>query len=285
MAIELGVNMVLNAYPIEGLNVVITGAGRGIGKRLAIGFAARGARVGLVARTGAELDMTDLEIKHAGGISHKLAADVRDFERLSGVLDLMRHRHGAVQVLICAAAIQGPIGPMHKNSMKAWADTFETNLMGVVNSCRAVVPKMIENRRGKIVILAGGGAATPRPNFTAYSASKAAVVRFGESLAEELRDHNIQVNSMSPGGAYTTMTDEILTAGDAAGWKEIEAAEKIQQTGGVKPDKQIELACFLASEKSNHIAGKFLHVDDDWKRLETAQTNPDLFTLRRLKKS
>jgi len=190
-----------------------------------------------------------------------------------------------VQVLICAAAIQGPIGPMHKNSMKAWADTIETNLMGVVNSCRAVVPKMIENRRGKIVILAGGGAATPRPNFTAYSASKAAVVRFGESLAEELRDHNIQVNSMSPGGAYTTMTDEILTAGDGAGWKEIEAAEKIQQTGGVKPDKQIELACFLASEVSNHIAGKFLHVDDDWKRLETAQTNPDLFTLRRLKKS
>jgi 3-oxoacyl-[acyl-carrier protein] reductase len=229
--------------------------------------------------------MTDLEIKHAGGISHKLAADVRDFERLSGVLDLMRHRHGSVQVLICAAAIQGPIGPFHKNSMKAWADTLDTNLMGVVNSCRAVVPKMLEQRRGKIIVLTGGGAATPRPNFTAYSTSKAAVVRFSESLAEELRDHNIQVNCMSPGGAYTTMTDEILSAGDGAGWKEIEAAEKIQQTGGVKPDKQIELACFLASEVSNHIAGKFLHVDDDWKRLETAQSNPDLFTLRRLKKT
>lgn len=281
----MGVMMAINPYPVEGLNVVITGAGRGIGKRLAIGFAARGARIGLVARTSAELDMTDLEIKHAGGISHKLAADVRDFERLSGVLDLMRHRHGAVQVLICAAAIQGPIGPFHKVSMKAWGDTMDTNLMGVVHSCRAVVPKMIENRRGKVVILAGGGAANPRPNFTAYASSKAAVVRFGDSLAEELREHNIQVNSMSPGGAYTTMTDEILNAGDTAGWKEIEAAEKIQQTGGVKPDKQIELACFLASEVSNHISGKFLHVDDDWKRLENAQTNPDLFTLRRLKKA
>jgi NAD(P)-dependent dehydrogenase (short-subunit alcohol dehydrogenase family) len=274
-----------NAYPVEGLNVVITGAGRGIGKRLAIGFASRGAKVGLIARTGAELDLTDLEIKHAGGISHKLAADVRDFERLNGVVELMRHRHGPVQVLICAAAIQGPIGPFHKVSMKAWADTMETNLMGVVNSCRAVVPKMIENRRGKIVILSGGGAATPRPNFTAYACSKTAVVRLGESLAEELRDHNIQVNCMSPGGAYTSMTDEILSAGDAAGWKEIEGAEKIQQTGGIKPEKQIELACFLASETSNHISGKFLHVDDDWKRLENAQSNPDLFTLRRLKKA
>ena len=284
MATELGVTMAANAYSVEGLNVVITGAGRGIGKRLAIGFAARGARVGLVARTGGELDLTDLEIKHAGGISHKLAADVRDFERLNGVFELMRHRHGSIQVLICAAAIQGPIGPFHKVSMKAWSDTIETNLMGVVNSCRAVVPKMIENRRGKIIVLAGGGAATPRPNFTAYSASKAAVVRFSESLAEELRDQNIQVNCFSPGGAYTTMTDEILRSGDAAGWKEIEGAEKIQQTGGIKPEKQIELASFLASEVSNHISGKFLHVEDDWKRLETAQVTPDLFTLRRLKK-
>ena len=281
----MGANTVAKAYPVDGLNVVITGAGRGIGKRLAIGLAARGSKVGLVARTGAELDLTDLEIKHAGGISHKLASDVRDFERLSGVMDLMRHRHGPVQVLICAAAIQGPIGPFHKSAIESWADTIETNLMGVVNSCRAVVPKMIESRRGKIVVLAGGGAANPRPNFTAYSTSKAAVVRFCESLAEELRDSNIQVNCMSPGGAYTSMTDEILSAGEAAGWKEIEAAETIQHSGGVKPDKQIDLACFLASEVSNHISGKFLHVDDDWKRLVEAQVTPDLFTLRRLKKT
>lgn len=274
-----------NAYSVEGLNVMITGAGRGVGKRLAIGFAARGAKVGLVARTAAELDLTDLEIKHNGGISHKLAADVRDFERLSGVVDLMRHRHGALHVLVCAAAIQGPIGPFHKTTIKAWTDTIETNLMGVVNCCRAVVPKMIENRRGKIILMAGGGAASPRPNFTAYACSKAAVVRFAESLAEELSEHNIQVNSMSPGGTYTNMTDEILNAGEAAGWREIEAAEKVQQTGGVKPERQIDLACFLAAQASNHISGKFLHVDDDWRRLENATLAPDLFTLRRLKKA
>lgn len=277
--------MASNAYSVEGLNVMITGAGRGVGKRLAIGFAARGAKVGLVARTAAELDLTDLEIKHNGGISHKLAADVRDFERLSGVVDLMRHRHGALHVLVCAAAIQGPIGPFHKTTIKAWTDTIETNLMGVVNCCRAVVPKMIENRRGKIILMAGGGAASPRPNFTAYACSKAAVVRFAESLAEELSEHNIQVNSMSPGGTYTNMTDEILNAGEAAGWREIEAAEKVQQTGGVKPERQIDLACFLAAQASNHISGKLLHVDDDWRRLENATIAPDLFTLRRLKKA
>lgn len=277
--------MANSIFSVDGLNVVITGAGRGIGKRLAIGFASRGARVGLVARTNAELDLTDLEIKHAGGISHKLAADVRDYERLSGVLEMMRHRHGQIQVLICGAAIQGPIGPFHKNSMKAWADTIETNLMGTINACRAVVPRMIDNRQGKIIVIAGGGSAKPRPNFTAYASSKAAVVRFADSLAEELRDHNIQVNAISPGGAYTNMTDEILAAGEAAGWREMEAAELVQQTGGEKPDKQIELACFLASESSNHISGKFLHVEDDWRRLTDAQVTPELFTLRRVKKS
>ncbi len=277
--------MANSPFSVDGLNVVITGAGRGIGKRLAIGFASRGARVGLVARTNAELDLTDLEIKHAGGISHKLAADVRDYERLSGVLEMMRHRHGQIQVLICGAAIQGPIGPFHKNSIKAWADTIETNLMGTVNACRAVVPRMIDNRQGKIIVIAGGGSARPRPNFTAYACSKAAVVRFADSLAEELRDHNIQVNAISPGGAYTNMTDEILAAGEAAGWRELEAAELVQQTGGVKPDKQIELACFLASESSNHISGKFLHVEDDWRRLTDSQVTPELFTLRRVKKS
>jgi 3-oxoacyl-[acyl-carrier protein] reductase len=273
------------SFPVDGLNVVITGAGRGIGKRLAIGFASAGARVGLVARTGAELDLTDLEIKHAGGISHKLAADVRDFERLNGVIELMRHRHGSIHVLICAAAIQGPIGPFLKNNPKAWFDTIDTNLFGVINSCRAVLPRMIEERQGKIIALSGGGAGKPRPNFSAYASSKAAVVRFLESLAEELRDHNVQVNTMSPGGAYTTITDEILHAGELAGWKEIENAEEVRRTGGVKPHKQIELALFLASQKSNHISGKFLHAEDDWKRYVESSLGPEIFTLRRIKKS
>jgi 3-oxoacyl-[acyl-carrier protein] reductase len=272
-------------FAVDSLNVVITGAGRGIGKRLAIGFAAKGARVGLIARTGAELDITDLEIKHAGGISHKLAADVRDFERLTGVLDLMRHRHGPIQVLICAASIQGPIGPFLKSNPKLWMETMETNLYGVVNSIRAALPKMIENRRGKVIVLTGGGAATPRPNFTAYATAKTAVVRFCESLAAEMHEHNIQINCMSPGGSYTAMTDEILKAGEDAGWDEVEKAEAIRRTGGVKPEKQIELAAFLASERSNHLTGKFLHVEDDWKRLVDSSVTPDLYTLRRLKKS
>jgi 3-oxoacyl-[acyl-carrier protein] reductase len=81
------------------------------------------------------------------------------------------------------------------------------------------------------------------------------------------------------------MTDEILHAGEErAGRREIEEAEQVRITGGVAPEKQIQLALFLASERSNHISGKLIHVSDDWKRLEHDNMRPELYTLRRVQK-
>ena len=107
------------------------------------------------------------------------------------------------------------------------------------------------------------------------------MVRFVESLAEEVRNDNIQVNCFSPGGAYTSMTDEILDADERAGSGEVEDAEQIRLTGGVPPDKQIQIALFLASEQSNHLTGKLIDVTDDWKKLARENTRPDAWTLRR----
>lgn len=263
---------------------MITGAGRGIGKRLAIGFAAHGARVALLARTKPELDLVNLEIEHASGTALRLRANVTDLEQLAAAGDRIRTHFGPIGVLVCAAGIQGPVGSFLETPPKAWAETIEVNLLGVANSCRAVLPQMVERRSGKIIVLSGGGAANPRPYFSAYAASKAAVVRFVETLAEEVRDHNVQVNAMAPGGVYTHMTDEILRAGDKAGWKEREEATQIRITGGVPPEQQIQLALFLASESSNHISGKLIHVRDDWKKLLHANASRDLYTLRRVDK-
>jgi NAD(P)-dependent dehydrogenase (short-subunit alcohol dehydrogenase family) len=264
--------------------VLITGGGRGIGKRLAIGFAAAGARVGLLARSQPELDLAKLEIEHAGGAALRIRADVRDFEQMCAAADRMRAVFGGVHVLIAAAGVQGPIGPLADIRPKQFAETLEINVVGVMHACRAVLPQMIEHRRGKIIILSGGGAAGPRPCFSAYAAAKAAVVRLAETLAEEVRDQNVQVNCMAPGGSYTSMTDEIIHAGERAGRKEIEDAQQIRLTGGVSPEKQLQLAMFLASERSNHVSGKLIHVNDDWKRLEKANMNPELYTLRRVSK-
>ncbi|HWF07197.1 MAG TPA: SDR family oxidoreductase [Bryobacteraceae bacterium] len=260
---------------------LITGAGRGIGKRLAIGFAKAGIRVGLIGRSQGELDVTKLEIEHGGGSAHRFRADVRDFEQVSAAVGRMTDISGEVDVLVANAAILGPIGPFAAHRPRDWKEVFETNVIGVMNACRAVLPQMIQRRSGKILVIADSSSSIPRPNFAPYSASKAAVVRFVESVAEEVRDHNVQINCFSPGGAYTTMTDEILEAEDRVGSREVEEAEEIRLTGGVPAEKQIQIALFLASERSNHLTGKLIDIADDWKRLERENTRPDAWTLRR----
>jgi NAD(P)-dependent dehydrogenase (short-subunit alcohol dehydrogenase family) len=274
-----------NANSIRDKSILITGAGRGIGKRLALGFAAAGARVGLLARSQAELDLAKLEIEQAGGVALRLRADVRELKELTTAVDRMLAEFERLDVLIAAAAIQGPVGPLLTTKAKPWLETIETNLIGTVNSCRASLPAMIHRRSGKIILVVGGGSGHARPNFGAYAASKAAVVRFAECLAVEVRDHNVQVNCISPGSVYSHMTDEILQAGEErAGRREIEEAEQVRVTGGIPPEKQFQLALFLASERSNHISGKLIHVNDDWKRFEQENMKPELFTLRRVQK-
>ena len=272
-------------YKMQDKNVLITGAGRGIGKRLAMGFAEAGARVGLLARSQAELDLAKLEIEHAGGNALRLRADVRDLEQLGAAVERMKVVFGGLDVLIASAGVQGPIGPLLSTDPKAWNETIEVNLIGVVNSCRAALPPMVEKRCGKIILVVGGGSGHTRPNFGAYAASKAGVVRFAECLAVEVSDHNVQVNCISPGNVYTHMTDAILQAGEEkAGRREIEDAQRARITGGIPPDKQVQLALFLASERSNHISGKLIHVNDDWKRFERENMKPELYTLRRVQK-
>ncbi len=265
-------------------NVLITGAGRGIGKRLAVGFAQAGARVGLLSRSRAELDAAHLEIEHQGGTAMRIRADVSDFEQMCAAAERMRAHFGGVHVLVAAAAIQGPIGPLAETNPRRWAEAIHTDLLGVVHACRAVLPQMIERRSGKIIVLSGDGATGPRPYFSAYAAAKTAVVRLVETLAEEVREHNIQVNCVGPGGTYTHMTDQILHAGDRAGAKARQEALEIRTSGGVLPEKQIQLALFLASERSDHVSGKLIHVTDDWKRLEKNHVHPDAFTLRRIQR-
>ncbi|HVW83129.1 MAG TPA: SDR family oxidoreductase [Bryobacteraceae bacterium] len=265
----------------QNASVLITGAGRGIGKRLALGFAQAGARVGLLGRSQGELDATKFEIEQAGGMALRLRADVCNFEQVAAAVDRMTATWGCVQVLVANAGVQGPIGPFAEQKPREWRELFETNVLGVMNSCRAVLPQMLHRRSGKIIVVSGSGAAGPRPNLAPYAASKAALVRFVETVAEELLDHNVQINSMIPGEVYTSMTDEILHAGYNAGATEIELAEHVRLTGGIPPEKQIQLALFLASERSNHVTGKLIHVQDDWKRLERENGRPEAFTLRR----
>jgi NAD(P)-dependent dehydrogenase (short-subunit alcohol dehydrogenase family) len=265
--------------------VLITGGGRGIGKRFALGFARLGARIALLGRSKAEIDLAHIEIEQAGANALRIRADVTDPEQMALAVDRVRVVFGGpVDILICAAAISGPLNSFLQAPLKAWTEAIQINLLGVVHSCRAVLPTMVEKRAGKIIVLVCDTGEMPKLHFSAYATSKTAVVRFVESLSAEVSDANVQVNCFDPGPAYTNLTDEIIRAGDRLEPKVVAAAKETRRTGGISPEQQLALATFLASEQSNHITGKLIHITDDWKKLKNTTLRPDALTLRRAQK-
>lgn len=266
-------------------NVLVTGAGRGIGKRFALGFARMGARIALVGRSKTEMDLAHIEIEQAGGNALRIRADVTDPEQLTLAVDRARVAFGSsIDVLICAAGTAGPLHAFLQTPLKAWTEAIQINLLGVVHACRAVLPSMIEKRAGKIIALTCASDSLPHTSFSAYTTSKAAVVRFVEALAAEVLDHNVQVNCFDPGPAYTNLTDEIIKAESRLEAPVVAAAKETRRTGGVAADLQLAHASFLASEQSNHITGKLIHVTDDWQKLRNATLRPDAMTVRRINK-
>jgi NAD(P)-dependent dehydrogenase (short-subunit alcohol dehydrogenase family) len=262
--------------------VLITGGGRGIGKRFALGFARLGAKIALLGRSKAEIDLAHIEIEQAGANALRIRADVTDPEQLALAVDRVRVVFGGtVDILICAAAISGPLSSFLQTPLKAWTEAIHINLLGVVHSCRAVLPSMIDKRTGKIIVLVCDSDNAPNLHFSAYATSKTAAVRFVEALSAEISDANVQINCFDPGPAYTNLTDEIIRADDRLEPKVVAAAKETRRTGGVSPDRQLALAAFLASEQSNHITGKLIHVTDDWKKLKNTTLRPDALTLRR----
>ena len=266
-------------------NVLVTGAGRGIGKRMAMGFARRGARIALVGRSKAELDLAHIEIEQNGGNALRLRADVTDPEQLQAAFDRARVVFGRpIDILICAAGMPGPLMPFLESSPAEWNDTLAVNLTGVVHCCRAALPAMVAQRSGKILVIACDSDSAPRLHFSAYETSKTAVVRFVESLAPELVEHNVQINCFNPGPAYTNLTDEIIEAQERLDPRVVAEAKQVRQTGGMSPEVQLDWAAFLVSEQSNHITGRLVHVQDDMKRLRNEALRPDYLTLRRVSK-
>jgi len=266
-------------------NILVTGAGRGIGKRFALGFARLGAKIALVGRSKAEIDLAHIEIEQAGGNALRIRSDVTDPEQLALAVDRARVVFGGpVDVLICAAAVPGPLTAFLHTPVKAWTEAIQINLIGVVHSCRAVLPSMVEKRAGKIIVLTCDSDDLPKLNFSAYATSKTAAVRFVESLAAEVLDDNVQVNCFDPGPAYTNLTDEIISAENRLEQRVVAAAKETRRTGGISPELQLQHMVFLASEQSNHISGKLIHVNDDWKKLKNATLRPDALTLRRMQK-
>ena len=264
---------------------VVAGASGAIGVAIARRLYAEGAHLAITYRTVKPQKLCE-ELSQGPGRTACYELDVTDCKQVQTVIQQIRTDFAGIDVLVNCTGIQGPIGPLETLDMPEWARTIETNLLGSVYLARAVLPYMKERGRGKIILFSGGGAAYGRPYFTAYSSSKAAVVRFAESLALELEATDIQVNTVAPGPVRSRMWDEMRAAGRAGGPKLEEELTRMQETGGVSPDRAAGLVAFLASAKSNRLTGRLLSaVWDDWEHFEKGMEKivaTEALTLRRV---
>lgn len=266
---------------------IITGGSRGIGKAIALAFAKEGSHLVLTSRTQAELEATKQETKSLSSVRVEIfRADISQPKEVKGLVGFALGKFSAIDILVNCAGIYGPIGFVTDISGERWIEAININLYGTFLCMREVLPTMIANKRGKIINLSGGGAVSPRPRLSAYSASKAAVVRLTETLAEEVKEYNIDINAIAPGAVNTRMLDQVLEAGEAAGKDFLAKSIKQKQEGGVPPEKVAELAIFLASSRSDGLTGRLISLLwDNWRQIPHHLhdiMSSDIYTMRRI---
>jgi 3-oxoacyl-[acyl-carrier protein] reductase len=310
---------------LKNLNALITGGSQGLGKAIAEQFLREGAQVVLCARTENDLFATCEELARKFPAQKVIAktCDVSDESQVNALVDFALRELGSLQTLVLNAGVYGPMGPTEEVSLEEWRRAMDINLYGVLLPCRAVMPHFKQNSssnrglsrrseakvddeaqsknksepphvgadkeasaQGKIIILSGGGATNPLPNISSYAASKAAVVRLMETLAEELKPHHIDVNAIAPGALATRLVDEVLAAGpEKVGAAFFEKNKQWKENGATPLELGAALAVYLASAQSDGITGKLISAQwDPWERLHEfkADLNSDIYALRRI---
>jgi NAD(P)-dependent dehydrogenase (short-subunit alcohol dehydrogenase family) len=273
---------------LNGKRVVITGASQGLGKAISRAFLNEGASVLVCARGASDLERTHKELEGiAPGRIYAQACDISVEADVDGLAHYAESVLGGVDILVANAGVYGPKGRIDEVDWEQWVEAIRVNLLGTVYCCRSFLPLLQKASHGKVLILSGGGATKPLPFLSAYAASKAGVVRFGETLAEELKPMEIDVNMIAPGALNTRMLDEVLRAGpDGVGIQFYQAALKQRKSGGTPLELGANLCVFLASDAANGVTGRLFSAQwDPWQRLsdfkdELAMT--DIYTLRRI---
>ncbi|MGH9366460.1 MAG: SDR family NAD(P)-dependent oxidoreductase [Thermoanaerobaculia bacterium] len=232
---------------LRGRTALVTGAGRGIGRSIALHFAEEGARVALVARTPSELKQTERLVRQAGSSALAVPADVTARGAAEECVRRTEAELGPIDILVNNAGVF-VWRPFLQLTPEDWELVLSTNLTGAANFCRAVLPGMVSRRRGRIVNVASVHGIRGEANLTAHSAAKFGVIGLTQSLARECRGHNISVNAVCPGAVENRM-------------EEAGASERTAPlTEKLWPRDVARTVLFLASDDAAAITGAALEV-------------------------
>jgi NAD(P)-dependent dehydrogenase (short-subunit alcohol dehydrogenase family) len=256
----------LDPARLRGSVALVTGAGRGIGQLVAKAFADAGAAVALVARSEDQLAHTVEVIEATGGVAAAAVADVTDAAAIAATVADLRRRLGPIDLLVNNAGILGPIGPLWEVDPVAWWTTMDVNVRGIVLCAQLVLPDMVAARRGRIINITSQAGVHRWPLVSAYSVSKAAVVKVTENLALETRRHGVAVFSVHPGllpiGISETVAAHTPTTSHEAHIRRW-ALNELAEGRGADPARAVELLIRLAAGDGDGLSGRHLSVRDD----------------------
>ncbi len=258
----------LRPQALAGTAAIVTGGGRGLGRLFAQGLAGAGAAVGLIARSADQLAETVRVVQKAGGVAVAAVADVTDPATTEAAISQLQNELGDIDLLVNNAGVNGPIGPAWEVAEDDWWRTVEVNLRGVELCSRLVLPDMIARRRGRIVNITSRAGVYRWPMLSAYSVSKAAVVKYAENLAQETKRYGIAVFSLHPGllpigfGELALAATDMPAAGPQAAVSDWFRGQ-MASGGGADPAQAVELLTRLATGQADVLSGRHLTVGDD----------------------
>ncbi|GAC1608893.1 MAG: SDR family oxidoreductase [Mycobacteriales bacterium] len=245
--------------------VVVTGAGRGLGRATALRCAAEGARLVLAGRSEPALASVADAIRAEGGEACVAIADVTDLESTDGMAQHAMSVYGQVDVLVANSGIAGPTAPLWEVGPQEWDQTQAVNVRGVFLSCRAVLPHMIGRGRGSIVVVGSMSGKRPLANRSAYTTSKMALVGLTRTLALEAGPYGVRANLVSPGPVDGPRLDAVLVeharrAGVTVEERRAEYVEQSPLRRLVQPVQVADAIVFLAGAGSAAVTGEDLKV-------------------------
>jgi NAD(P)-dependent dehydrogenase (short-subunit alcohol dehydrogenase family) len=274
---------------LSGRTAIVTGASQGLGAAVAERFLAAGAAVMLCARNAGDLEQRRRQLAEAYSPDRIAvqAADVARETEVDAVFEAALSRFETIHILVNNAGITGPIGTLDSIDWSEWLRTIAINLGGTAYCSRKAVALFAPQGFGKIINITGGGASDPLPRMSAYAVSKAAIVRFTETLAWEVKGNGIDVNAVAPGPLATRMFGQLIAAGpDRIGPELFDVITKLKASGATPLELGAELCAYLASPKSDGLSGRMIAARwDPWPfttGIKDEIQNSDIYTLRRI---
>jgi NAD(P)-dependent dehydrogenase (short-subunit alcohol dehydrogenase family) len=243
---------------LAGKVAIVTGASSGIGRAIAVLFAAEGAQLVVAARRRDRLDDLVREIESDDGAACALAGDVSDESFARGLVDEAKSRYGGLDIVVNNAASLGPMGPTPDVTRAAWDHTLAVNLTGAFLAAKYQIPAMLERGGGSLIFVSSFvGYTAAMPGSAAYAASKAGIIGLMKSLAVEYGPQGLRVNALLPGGTQTPMADAMINTEEMKAFvRNMHALKRIAE-----PQEQARAALFLASDAASFVTGSAMLAD------------------------